>query len=151
MRPRDIDRVGKVLAEVSENSDFSGDLGAAELFSPTQAHEPWNPLPWGRPKQETQMTAANLAVFPYDDIAEMGPDPKVIHLDCGHVRGMAFRQNPIDGRVSWICECGLTIQYDRFGEASRAMSFVAIDGQPRELPAGSYWSNTATVVSLRSP
>lgn len=97
------------------------------------------------------MSAVNLTVYPYDDTAPMGPDPKIVHLDCGRDRAMAYRRNQLDGRATWTCECGLTIEYSRFGPANDTIGRAAINGQPTELPAKSFWSNLATVVYLHSP
>lgn len=98
------------------------------------------------------MTTANLVVHPYDDTEPMGPDPKkVLHSDCRLGTEMGFSRNPVDSRITWTCGCGLEISYDRFGPANDAIGHVAINGQPKELPVGSYWSNTASAVWLRAP
>ncbi|MBL8261352.1 MAG: hypothetical protein JNM58_02920 [Xanthomonadaceae bacterium] len=64
------------------------------------------------------------------------------HASCpSGAEAMKWSREQVNDIVSLTCVCGLEVSFPQFGPAASAIADVSIDGDSRELPAGSFESS----------
>jgi len=67
------------------------------------------------------------------------------HVGCEYPT-MVWRRNPVDSVCTIRCECGVSISFPQFGEASSTICMVSIDGEERELRPGVAESGSVVLI-----